>query len=96
LAATRFAVKVVGSAGLFMVIKNGGSMSDQKQNQDAVQNARERLVKTLVFGCSALGFVLMAGTAGFVVISNLSMGAVAQVAEVGPSLYAKSFQLPSA
>lgn len=69
-------------------------MKDQRENQDAVQAARLRLMKTLVYGCSAVGFVLTVGTAGFVVVSNLGMGTVAQVAEVGPSLYAESLQLP--
>lgn len=83
--------------GMFAAIqKNGGSMNDQNQNQDTVQQRRLRLMKTLVYGCSVLGFVLSVGTAGFVVVSNLGMGTVAQVAEMGPGLYAESMQLPKA
>ncbi len=69
-------------------------MSNQKQSQNTIQNGRTGLMNTLVFGVRALGFVLIVGAAGFIAISNLNMGTVAQVAEVGPGLYAKSMQLP--
>ncbi|MEN9866612.1 MAG: hypothetical protein RL748_2202 [Pseudomonadota bacterium] len=71
-------------------------MKNQHDKQNAVQAARLQLMKTLVYGCSAVGFVLTVGVAGFVVVSNLGMSTVAQVAEVGPVLYAESLQLPKA
>ena len=66
--------------------------NDKKQEQQ--QPGKARLLKTLVYGCSALGFVLAVGTAGFVVVGNLSMKSVAQVAEVGPALYGSTLQMP--
>lgn len=53
-----------------------------------------QMIKNLVFTGTVLGFVLAIGLAGYVVAGNLSLQTMAQLADVGPSLYASTLQLP--
>lgn len=69
-------------------------MNNDITTQTTGPQPQARWMKTLVYGCISLGFVLAVGTAGFVVVSNLSMTSVAQVAEMGPGLYGETLQLP--
>lgn len=65
---------------------------DTQEKQE--QAGKLRLVKSLLYGCTVLGFVMAVGSAGFVVASNLSLCTVAQLADVGAGLYAETLQLP--
>jgi dolichyl-phosphate-mannose--protein O-mannosyl transferase len=71
-------------------------MKNDLANQTTGMQTQARWMKTLVYGCISLGFVLAVGTAGFVVVSNLGIASVAQVAEMGPGLYGETLQLPLA
>lgn len=62
---------------------------NQEQRLDKLQ-----MIKNLAFTGTILGFVMAVGLAGYLVAGNLSLQTMAQLADVGPSLYASTLQLP--
>ncbi len=61
----------------------------QERRMDKLQ-----LLKNLAFTGTVLGFVMVVGLAGYMVAGNLNLQTMAQLADVGPSLYASTLQLP--
>ncbi len=69
-------------------------MKTHLEEKQELRLSKLQLIKSLVLGSTVLGLVMAVGVAGYVVAGSMNLQTMAQLADVGPSLYASTLQLP--